>query len=380
MRLAIRLAAVAAAATLTLVFAGGPLAGASALAPPGGRFERGAVFVATDDTSENQVVAYHRNLDGSLTRAGTYDTGGVGGVLAGSVVDHTASQGALALDTAHDLLYAVNAGSDTVSVFSVHGDRLRLVQVVASGGSFPVSVAVHGRLVEVLNARGGGSLRGYVQLAGRLFAIPGGTRALGLPVTTPEFTHTPGQVAFTPDGSKVLVTTKAATSAVDAYTLRWNGTLSATPTVTTFAGDVPFALSFDPTGRAQLVLAGSNSVATANVRPDGRLDVIETDATGQAATCWITTTGWRTYVSNAGSGTVTGYVSDGHGHLTNRGNTAAGAGTVDSAASSDGGFLYVQGGAAGTVAAFRIAADGALTSVGSQVVPDAIGGEGIVAS
>jgi hypothetical protein len=380
MRLVTRLAAVAAAAALTVAVAGVSLAGASV--PAWGRrpSDGPAVFVATDDPAGNHIVAYHRNNDGSLDLAGSYATGGDGGVLGGSVVDHTASQGALALDRADEVLYAVNAGSNSVSVFSVHGDQLHLRQVVPSGGSFPVSIAVHGRLVEVLNARKGGSVRGFVQLAGYLFPIPGATTALGLPTLTPEFTHTPGQVAFTPDGSKVLITTKAATSAVDAYTLRWNGTLSATPTVTTFAGDVPFALTFDPTGHVQLVLAGSNSVATANVAHDGRLDVIQTNLTGQAATCWITTTGPNTYVSNAGSGSVTGYVSDGHGHLTNIGNTATHAGTVDSAASPDGRFLYVQGGAGGTVDEFHITAGGTLTLVGSRTVPNAIGGEGIVAS
>ena len=41
--------------------------------------------------------------------------------------------------------------------------------------------------------------------------------------------------------------------------------------------------------------------------------------------------------------------------------------------------LYVQTGAAGTVDAFAVHADGSLTAVGSVVVPDAAGAEGIVA-
>jgi hypothetical protein len=58
--------------------------------------------------------------------AGNYATGGRGGILAGSVVDHTASQGSLTYDPRHGLLYAVNAGSNTISVFAVRGDRLAL--------------------------------------------------------------------------------------------------------------------------------------------------------------------------------------------------------------------------------------------------------------
>ncbi len=139
-------AAVAAVATAaTPAFA----STASPAGPPGaGR----AVFVQTDNTAGNHVVAYHRAADGTLTPAGSYATGGRGGILAGSVVDHTASQGSLAYDPAHALLYAVNAGSNTISVFGVSGDRLALREVLRSGGTFPVSVAVHGNLVYVLNA------------------------------------------------------------------------------------------------------------------------------------------------------------------------------------------------------------------------------------
>ena len=60
----------------------------------------GAVFVQTDNTAGNRVVAYDRAADGTLTPAGSYATGGRGGILAGSVVDHTASQGSLASDPA----------------------------------------------------------------------------------------------------------------------------------------------------------------------------------------------------------------------------------------------------------------------------------------
>jgi hypothetical protein len=55
-----------------------------------------AVFVQTDNTAGNLVVAYDRAADGKLAPAGNYATGGRGGILAGSVVDHTASQGSLA--------------------------------------------------------------------------------------------------------------------------------------------------------------------------------------------------------------------------------------------------------------------------------------------
>lgn len=202
---------------------------------PQGSFVSGGhnvVFVQTDNPAGNQVVAYDRADNGSLTLANTYATGGLGGVLSGSVVDHLASQGSLTYDPSNNLLYAVNAGSNTLSVFSVHGDQLTLHQVVSSFGSFPVSVAAHGRIVYVANAENGGSLQEYFVLFGYLIPVPGSNRALGLnPSATPQFTNTPGQVGFSPDGSKLIVTTKANGNDIDVFNVGLLGLLSRPPVV-----------------------------------------------------------------------------------------------------------------------------------------------------
>ena len=85
------------------------------------------VFVQTNEPSGNHVVVYDRGGDGRLTRAGTYATGGNGGVAQpGTESDHLASQGSLVYDAGHRLLIAVNAGSDSVSAFGDHGDHPRL--------------------------------------------------------------------------------------------------------------------------------------------------------------------------------------------------------------------------------------------------------------
>jgi DNA-binding beta-propeller fold protein YncE len=171
-----------------------------------------AVFAQTNNPSGNQIVAYHRDGQGQLTQAGTYDTRGLGGMLAGSVADHLASQGSLTYDRDQGLLFAVNAGSNTVSVFKVDGDRLKLRQVVDSGGAFPVSVAVHDHVVYVLNALDGGSVQGYTLDGDRLRKRDGWQRCLGLdPNATPQFTNTPGQVGFVRDGSQLVVTCSPST-------------------------------------------------------------------------------------------------------------------------------------------------------------------------
>ena len=339
-----------------------------------------AVFVMNDNTSGNAVAAYHRSADGRLTLAGTYDTHGVGGALSGSVVDHTASEGALTYDREHGLLFAVNPGSDSVSVFNVRGDRLELSQVIWSGGDFPVSVTVQGNQAYVLNALGGGTLAGYRISGGRVSPIPGASRSLGLGTTAATaFTGTPGQVTFSPDGGLLFVTTKGASNAVDVFAVHPDGTLSAKPTVNTLAGDVPFAVAFDRNGNAVVSEAGPNAVATFSVGSGGVLKQLAVADTGQQATCWIVRDGQYFFASNAGSGSVSRYSAGASGRLTALGNTTTDAGTVDAATAGNGRFLYVQTGGSGIVDEFAVGHGGSLTSIGSVTVAGAVGGEGITA-
>ncbi len=339
----------------------------------------GAVFVQTDNLAGNAIVAYSRATDGTLTQARVYPTGGLGGQLTGSVVDHTASQGALAYDSANHLLYAVNAGSNTVTSFAVRGHHLTRLQTIASGGTFPVSITVHGQHVYVLNARGGGSIQGYLRFGGLLVRVPSWHRDLGFnPNPSPEFTSTPGQIAFTPDGSKLIVTTKGDGQSIEVFRVGRLG-LSRKPVVTPDPGNVPFAVAFDKQHHLVIAEAGPSAVATFTVNRDATLRLITRTTTGQAAACWVTTTGDKVYVSNAGSATVSGYINH-HGNLTALGNTTTDPGTVDAAVSANGRFLYVQTGANGVVDEFKIGRNGSLTEIGSVTVPGGAGGEGIIAN
>ena len=376
---AIAVAAAGLATAVALPFATPALASTGAPAFSSGGASH-AVFAATDNTSGNQVVAYHRAPDGTLSPAGTYATGGLGGVLAGSVVDHLASQGSLSYDPGHALLYAVNAGSDTVSVFAVNGDRLALRQVLSSGGSFPVSVAVHGDLVYVLNALAGGRLAGYRVLGGGLVPIPGSGRALGLnPSATPQFTNTPGQVAFTPGGSQLIVTTKANGNDIDVFGVQFGGQLSAAPVVNSEPGTVPFAISFDVYGHLLIAEAGTNALATFTLAPSGTVSLIDAVGTGDAATCWVAPAGPFLFASSAGSAAESGYLSSFGGQLSLLGAATTDPGTVDASAAAGGRFLYVQTGGSGIVDEFAVGAGASLTEIGAVTVPGAVGGEGIVA-
>ena len=195
------------------------------------------------------------------------------------------------------------------------------------------------------------------------------------PGSNEQFTHTPGQIAFSPDGAKLIVTTKAAGQSIEVFGTH---TLTAVPVVDPLPGAVPFAVAFDHQSNLLVTEAGPNAVASFRLHGNGTVSLLDEAKTEQAATCWIVGAQGFFYVSNAGSASLTGLESAPGGQLTRlEPNTGTHPGTVDAA--SVGNFVYVQGGKEGTVDEFEVEPSGALKSIGSVLVPDAEGGEGIVA-
>jgi 6-phosphogluconolactonase (cycloisomerase 2 family) len=342
------------------------------------------VFVQTNEPSGNRIAVYDVGGGGQLAQAGTYATGGKGGVaLPGSESDHLASQGSLVYDAGHRLLIAVNAGSNSVSTFAVEGDRLHLTGVVASGGDFPTSIAVHGGLAYVLNAGGIGSVAGYRIVSATLQPIADSVRSLGLANTSPpNFLTSPGQVGFTPTGQQLLVTTKASGSDIDVFQVGSDGRLSAKPVVNPAANPVPFAFTFTPTGRVAVGEAGTSSVATYNIRPDGTLVEPKSESDNQAALCWIIRVGSFYYVSNTGSNTLSGFSISPTGQPSLLGPSGVVAttepGPIDLTSPTGERFLYAQTGF-GKIMEFRVESNGTLSKIG--VIRDLpVGMEGIAST
>lgn len=350
----------------------------------------GAVFVQTDDLQHNAIVAFARDADGHLTRTGEVATGGRGGVEQDVPLDSLASQDSLTYDAPHRLLFAVNAGSDTVTSFRVAGTHLSRLQTVASGGVFPVSVSAgHDRLY-VLNAGGSGNVTGYrITPVGLLTPIPGASRDLGLANDArPEFITAPADIAQTGDGEHVVVTTKA-NNTIDVFNVN-NGRLSA-PVENPAASAVPFAVSFDSHARLAVANAGNSSVSTYRIRSDGTLETITAGIQdGQAALCWLVGTGDTFFGGNAGSSTISAFAVDEAGTASLTGtpdgvvaHTGGGTGgTIDLAITRDQRFLYAENAFAGTVEGYRIEPDHTLTLVDTAAgLPqfDGHGMEGLVA-
>ena len=337
-----------------------------------GHGARAALFVETDATSGNSVLSYWRSSDGTISYANSYQTGGIGATAAGATADPLASQDGLTLVNDGANLLAVNAGSNTISVFSVSGTRLQLQQQIPSGGEFPDSISASGRLVSVLNAGGSGSVAEFSWQGNHLVPVPGQVRSLNLPpyVPTPgnnppDFHHGAGQVSYTPNGRFLIVTTKLSTNSYDVFSVAPNGALATTAKVTASANPLPFSFTFDAAGNVVATEAGASAVTTYKVNNDGSLTELGTIGDGETALCWISGANGYFFGSNAGSGNVSSFTETSAGvpTLVNAVAATTHAGTIDSVVSPDGHFLYVESGGAGTIDAFAIGSGGALTQI-----------------
>ena len=195
----------------------------------------------------------------------------------------------------------------------------------------------------------------------------------------PNFLTSPGQVGFTPDGGKLLVTTKASGSAIDVFAVGSDGLLAAAPVVNPSATPVPFAFTFDPAGRLVSGEAGTSSVTTYAIQPGGTLTDPKSQSDGQVALCWILQVRGFYYVSNTGSNTLSSFQIDASGQPSLLSAVAAttNPGPIDLASSDD--FLYAQTGVNGTVDEFHVGADGSLEPLGTVAgLPSGI--EGIAAT
>jgi 6-phosphogluconolactonase len=320
----------------------------------------GHVYVDDNTAGTNTIGAFDRHADGSLTpEPGSPFLAGGAGTGAG-----LASQGALQLSADGRFLLAVDAGSNQVSVLRVNpGGSLSLVGVVSSGGTLPVSIAVHGSLVYVANSGAGGSnYTGFRLFGGHLFPIPGSTVTL-------TANAAPGDVLFNGTGTK-LVGTEVGPSQIDSFTVGFGGRLTAAPGSPFKAqGLGPFGSEFRPTDPGQLFVSNAHNTAidsgTISAFTDFRNGTLSPVAGSpfaddQMAPCWVEIThdGQFLFTVNTASGTISRFSIAPGGALTLLGSIplrgTGGVGAVDARLSPDGRFLYVDESKAGAVAAFAV--------------------------
>jgi 6-phosphogluconolactonase len=384
----------------------------------------GAVYVASNSYAGNEILTFPRYADGSLgpVEAATA-TGGKGsgagsgsGALAAIQNDPLGSQGSLLVDPTGRFLYAVNAGSNDVSVFTVSPHGLTLVDREPSGGAYPVSLTAFGNTLYVLNAVGNSVTDFTVTGGGQLIrpttcglpALPAGMDPL-LPATAassaqPVGTETAGQIGFGPDGTLLLVASKEGPLALGfpfgntlgagrIYAYQVNSFSRAlrncgNPHTFTFPLNGPglgkFPFSFTWTAQGDLILnevfgissspsnlpGGVSALGTFAVSADGTLTPIATVADPSPVPCWIVRSGNNVYVANYLGSDITGYqvTADGRLNLMPIPVTSLGAGTqpIDMAISTGGQFIYQLDPGTAQVFPFRVGVAGNLTPLPSM--------------
>ena len=331
------------AVTLLLAFVAGLLLfSSSAMASAG----EGVLYTQTNDPAGNSVQRFDRGDDGSLSPAGTFATGGFG--LAGL----GGRQGAVELSGDGRYLYAVNAGSDSVSVFRSKKHRTTLVDTVASGGVAPVSIAEHDRRVYVLNSGGTPWISGFERRAhGSLEPIGSSDLAAGALGAA--------QVSVTPDGRSLVVSARLANRR-ETLPLDAAGRPGA-PVVTASNGTVPFGFGITQQNTVVVSEAGASTVSSYRIAGGALSSVTASLAVGQGAACWVAVSpnGDFAYTGNAAGG-ITGFAIGSDGSLTRLGNTGLLPSPRDLDFDASGRFLQAVS-PGGQVTSYRVGSDGSLT-------------------
>jgi 6-phosphogluconolactonase len=333
-----------------------------------------AVYVQTNDATDNEVLAFERRADGGLAPLERFATGG-----RGTGQPHLPSQSSIVLGGDGEWLLVVNAGSDELSLFAVDGDGLVLSDRVASRGATPTSIAVSGDLVYVLN-NGSPSIVGFKIDDGKLVELESSTRQLS------DDDADPAQVSFSLDG-RTLVVTERGTDSISTYVIDERGYADG-PTTIGASGKTPYGFDFTADGALIVTEAFGGAVGKAAASSYSLSDrgepapVSRSVGDTRSEVCWaaVTKDGRFVYVTNFGDGTISSYAIAGDGslelHNAVAGSTRLGEkGIRDEAITRDGRYLYAIDADAGKVFGWTVGSDGELESIGAfEGVPDTVAG------
>ena len=340
----------------------------------------GHLYVNNNTAAPNSIAGFDRHADGSLTTidGSPFNAGGAG------TGQPFGSAGGLQRSTDGRYLLATDPGSNEISVLRVRADgSLTLVDVEASNGRTPVSIATRGSLVYVANTGAGGSNYTGFRLnpVGRLIPIPGSTYAL------PD-NALPGHVLISPDGHRLVGTRvgpNAGPSYLDAFRIGADGRLTAAPGSPFAAQRIgPFGSAFSPTNDNQLFVsnahdgANAGSVSVYDVAANGTLTPISGSPfpDNQTAPCWVAISpdGNALFAINTAVPSISRYTVASNGTLGLVGSTPFASPTglrpFDAAVSPDGRFLYVVDAGAAKVSGFAVDGTSLTELAGSPVAID----------
>ena len=336
-------------------------------------------FTQTNDAESNEIIVYERAADGQLVATAVHATGG-----RGNGVPHLPSQNSIVVSTDARFLLVANAGSDDVSVFAISPAGAKLAGRGAVGGA-PTSIAVHDDLVYVLTTGENSGVTGFrLDADGRLAALPGGALELSAPDADPA------QVAFSPDGS-TLVVSERGTDSLTSFAIAADGEAGEKRVIAS-EGPTPYGFEFTSSGSLVVTEAaggqiGAASASSYRVDAPGHLTAVSGRiASTRSEVCWaaISKDDRFAYVTNFGDGTISSYTIGDDGALSLHEPVAATTvdgqkGIRDEAFSSDGHYLYALHADVQKVFGWSMADDGSLESIGAfGDLPETVAGLAVI--
>ncbi len=206
----------------------------------------GAVYAGTNSNGPagNWVVGFGRRADGTLVPLDLYETGGTGRASFSSTPPRLNSliseDSIIAVDDR--FLLVVNAGSNDVTSFRVNADfSLSRVDIAASGGTAPISLAYRNGVVYVANADEDGTFTAPANQSGNITALRLDTSTGNLtPIAgfSLSLRGRPADLEVTPDGNYLLASSLNASSPllppptaaeISSFRIQTDGTLAAPP-------------------------------------------------------------------------------------------------------------------------------------------------------
>jgi hypothetical protein len=406
-----RLLALACVAVLAVVGAAN-----AAADKPGHHQPVGAVYTESNSPAGNSVAVFDRYDDGTLALRQKVSTGGKGSLQSvgcGPGCPILDSQNEVVVSDNGKHVFAVNAGSNTVSSFRETEHGLQLVDQASSGGIMPESIALHDHVLYVLNVATGNANGTTGNIYGLRISHHGQLSPLGSSqplahAAPPDHSADPRAIGFDHDGKVIVVTEIAAgfmgpgpPGAIDTFVIGHND--QAGPAVSHPVSDaLPFGFAID--GKDRLVLSQLHgldpgtigSVSTYQLSNSGGVTPIDTKPSGGTLPCWVVVTGDNrvAYVVNTGAGApapVNGFGLGNHGALTPlspaAGSTSGEFARTDEALSRDSKYLYVLApqvgpGAPSHIDEYSVNRDGSLRLIGATPASAnlGIGASGVAAT
>jgi len=283
------------------------------------QLHRHTVYVDANITSGNAILAYEIKADGSLlpVAGSPFATGGDG------FFDSSFKLGPFDVDQemalANNVLYAVNAGSNTISAFTIAEDGALSAlsgQPFTSGGSTPISLGVHGPFMVAID-----SAEDPAQAAGDY--VPGLTvseilrdgglhylSATALPVGAQ-----PSQALTTNTGPFVFTAEFPGGGTLDAFLQQADGKLVMTDSVllpleANNTQPLPLGLWANPAAPYLYVgFVNTNEVGVYTLSTTGKLQFRNKVANSGVAVCWlrVSADGRFLYTSNTADESMSVY-------------------------------------------------------------------------